>query len=257
MDAKRSELSRLRELAEKDEFPSPFAGDRPSFSRALTERRAPFPIIAEFKRASPSLGDIRVRAEVEDVVRQYAAGGAAALSILTEETWFKGDFDFMRRAASVADLPILRKDFIFDPLQIEMTASSPASALLLIVRLTPDVALTRDLRERAEKRGLECVVEVFDEHDLKIARDSGAKIIQVNSRDLGTLKVNRARASRLIRDYSPDNDEIWIAASGIKTANDVKEASRDGFSGALVGTTLMANGTPFDNLRKLLEDASL
>lgn len=251
--AKRDEISKLRELAEKGEFPRPFEGKRASFSGALIERRARFPVIAEFKRASPSMGDIRAEAEIEDVARQYFRAGAAALSILTEEVWFKGDFDFMRRAANVADIPILRKDFIFDPLQIEMTASSPASALLLIVRLTPNVPSLRESRERAEKLGLECVVEAFDERDLKMARDSGARIIQINSRDLGTLKVDRASAARLIRAYPPDKGEIWISASGVKTADDLREASRDGFSAALVGTTLMANGTPGEDLRKLLD----
>ncbi|MDE5831457.1 MAG: indole-3-glycerol-phosphate synthase [Desulfovibrio sp.] len=251
-ESKNREIARLRRLAEAGEFPDPRADARPVFSAALTASRDHFAVIAEYKRASPSLGLICDSISPEEAARQYEDAGAAALSILTETDWFRGDFNYLDRAAEVGSLPILRKDFIMDPLQVEMTASSRASALLLIVRLTPDVAVLRDLRELAEKRGLECAVEIFDEADLALARDSGAKLIQVNARDLSALRVNRGAVLRIARENPPERGEIWIAASGVKSRDDLKTSADAGYSAALVGSSLMANGAPGENLRRLL-----
>lgn len=173
-------------------------------------------MVAEYKRASPSRGVIREDLDVEEVVRQYAAAGPTPLSILTEETWFHGSLDFLTRAAApglypAAPLPLLRKDFIFDSLQVRATAATPASALLLIVRLTPEARLLRQLREEAEGFGLHAVVEIFDAADLRLARESGARIIQVNARDLQTFAVDRAACLSLARSCPPENGEIWVA----------------------------------------------
>ena len=108
----------------------------------------------------------------EEAAKQYAEAGASCLSVLTEETYFKGTLGHLKRM-SAPGLPLLRKDFIFDRLQVAATAATPASALLLIVRLTPDAALLRSLREQAEAHGIDAVVEIFDEADLALARESG------------------------------------------------------------------------------------
>ena len=206
-------------------------------------------MVAEYKRASPSRGVIREDLDVEEVVRQYAAAGADALSILTEETWFHGSLDFLTRAAApglypAAPLPLLRKDFIFDSLQVRATAATPASALLLIVRLTPEARLLRQLREEAEGFGLHAVVEIFDAADLRLARESGARIIQVNARDLQTFAVDRAACLSLARSCPPENGEIWVAASGISHAEHLVQAAEAGYQAALVGTALMEQGKP-------------
>ena len=257
MEAKRREVEELERLgAEKL---CPWCGDRPSFVSALARGGAgPLSVIAEYKRASPSRGVICESLEPEDVARQYKEAGAAALSVLTEERWFHGHISYLSRMASAmgeggeSRLPLLRKDFLFHPAQVAATLATPASALLLIVRLTPSARTLRDLRERAEKGGVEAVVEVFDEEDLALARESGAHVIQVNARDLASLRVDREACLRLIEKCPPKAGELWIAASGMSCRADLEEAAKRGFSAALVGSALMEEGRPGEALAALL-----
>ncbi|WP_446425579.1 indole-3-glycerol-phosphate synthase [Mailhella sp.] len=261
--AKQAEVGALERLAgQSGAFDEggplcPWKGERPAFRAALEQgggrRGLPLAVIAEFKKASPSRGVICEGLSVEEAAHQYADSGANALSILTEKQYFHGDMDYLRRATSeVPAMPLLRKDFLFHPLQVAATLASPASALLLIVRLTPDAALLRALREQAESAGVEAVVEVFDEADLRLARESGARIIQVNARDLVTLKVDRTACLRLARISPPRDGELWTAASGISCRNDLEAAAEAGFHAALVGSALMEGGAPGKALRRLL-----
>lgn len=246
----------MRKAAETGVLPIPSATFNRGFSQALTKNSG-IAAIAEYKRASPSRGIIREDLSVEDVAQQYAAAGASAISILTEEDWFKGDTVFLERAANVLKdnyIPLLRKDFIFDPVQVYATVSTPAAALLLIVRCTPDAILLRQLREQAESYGLDCVVEVFNAEDLHLARESGAKIIQVNARDLETLKVERKNCLRLIQDEKPQTGEIWIAASGMEETQHLREAQDAGFNAVLIGSSLMSAKYPGKRLEQLLAD---
>ncbi|MBO4300791.1 MAG: indole-3-glycerol-phosphate synthase, partial [Desulfovibrio sp.] len=206
--AKAEEVKALHRTAERGEMPPPYPGHRPAFTEALwtSPGRGLPAVIAEYKRASPSRGVICEDLSVEETARQYADAGAAALSILTEERFFHGRLEFLERAAEASLYngprpPLLRKDFIFDPLQVRATASTPASALLLIVRLTPDAHLLRRLREDAEAHGMQVVVEVFDAIDLRLARESGARVIQVNARDLDSLTVDRSACLALAKAY--------------------------------------------------------
>ena len=169
---------------------------------------------------------------------------AACLSVLTDRQFFQGEPDFLKQAPASTLLPLLRKDFIFDSLQVRATAATPASALLLIVRLTPEARLLRQLREEAEGFGLHAVVEIFDAADLRLARESGARIIQVNARDLQTFAVDRAACLSLARSCPPENGEIWVAASGISHAEHLVQAAEAGYQAALVGTALMEKGKP-------------
>ena len=214
-------------------------------------------MVAEYKRASPSRGVICENLDVEDVARQYAAAGASAVSVLTEEAFFRGRLEYLARAANPVlyngpRVPLLRKDFIFDPLQVRATAATPASALLLIVRLTPDSATLRALREQAESYGIQAVVEIFDAEDLRLARESGARIIQVNARDLESLAVDRDACLKLIRACPPASGELWIAASGMSSADHLRAAASAGYHAALVGSALMEGGAPGEALAALL-----
>ena len=267
--AKQAEVDALRLLADHGGMPAPLEGQRPDFLAALRgasnsplviEGR-PLTVVAEYKRASPSRGIICESLEVEEVARQYAAAGAACLSILTETAHFRGCLEYLDRAAEAglyagARPPLLRKDFIFDPLQVAATAATPASALLLIVRLTPDVTELRALREQAESHGMQAVVEVFDREDLRLARESGARIIQVNARDLETLKTDRGAALDLARTCPPQDGETWIAASGIGRGEHLLAAAKAGFHAALVGSSLMEGAQPGRALSGLLEEAA-
>lgn len=254
-DAKRGEIARLTVQAEAGRLPAPFSGARPAFREALRLRPDGLPaVIAEYKRASPSAGDIAPDLPPEDVAGQYARAGAACLSVLTEEAHFRGDLAFLGRMAGYGP-PMLRKDFIFHPLQVAETAATPASALLLIVRLTPDVALLRRLREDAEAHGIDAVVEVFDAADLALARAAGSRIIQVNARDLEHFTVDRAACLRLADTFRHDADgreERWIAASGMDRREHLRAAADAGFDAALLGTALMRGGRPGEALRALL-----
>ncbi len=261
--AKQAEVEALKALEAQGALPPVYEGRRPDF-RAAFDRRAPgcpLAVVAEYKRASPSRGVICESLDVEDVARQYAAAGASALSVLTEETFFRGRLEYLARAAAPAlytgpRVPLLRKDFIFDPLQVRATAATPASALLLIVRLTPDAATLRALREQAEGYGIQAVVEIFDAADLRLARESGARIIQVNARDLESLAVDREACLHLVRACLPAKGEQWIAASGMSSAEHLLAATEAGYHAALVGSALMENGTPGETLAALLGAAA-
>lgn len=244
---KEAEIAALK----KNGVPPPFSGQRPAFSAAL--KGGEISVIAEYKRASPSRGVICESVAVDEAARQYAASGASALSILTEREWFGGDLAYIARAARTG-LPVLRKDFIFDEIQARESAATPASAILLIVRQTPDPDLLRDLRECAEAYGMEAVVEIFDAREAEIARKSGARIIQANARDLQKLAVDRRGVFSVIAQARKDGSETWIAASGIEHGAHLREAELAGFDAALVGTALMRRGMPGADLEILLGD---
>lgn len=254
--AKKAEIAALLRAQENGLLPAPKNSRRPDFASAIHSRKG-ISVIAEYKRASPSKGRIRSDLDVEDVARQYQAAGATAMSILTEESFFDGKLAYLEQAANVTNgaVPLLRKDFIFDPIQIDATATTPAAALLLIARFYASASELRELREHAESFGIAAVVEVFAADDLAMARDSGARIIQVNARDLDKLIVDRAACLELIRKNRPAKGEIWIAASGISKPEHLQEAEEIGFHAALVGSSLMESGQPGENLAALLKGA--
>lgn len=250
--AKQAEIADLKQNPLAPESYAPIK--RANFGAAI---RLPdkIAVIAEYKRASPSKGLIRSDLNVEDVAVQYEQAGAAAISILTEQTYFDGNLDYLAVASKVCSRPLLRKDFIFDICQIDATARTPAAALLLITRLYQSPAELGRLIERAESYGMDAVVEIFDANDLAMARDAGASIIQINSRDLQSLKVDRRASLELIAQAKPQKHETWIAASGIDKPVHLKEAREAGFNAVLVGGALMASGQPGANLEALLRGA--
>jgi indole-3-glycerol phosphate synthase len=249
--AKTAEIAALTALFAKEALPPPFAGSRPSFTASL-KTKAPLAVIAEYKRASPSKGDINLVATPEQAARTYAAAGAGALSVLTEREYFKGDIRFLERMAAPG-LPLLRKDFILHPLQVDQTAASPASALLLIVRMLDDPML-RTLLLRCRELGLEAVVEVCDGEDLQRAHAAQASIIQVNNRDLDTLRVDLDLSRRLAA--CKRSGEFWITASGISCREDLTGLLNLGFDAALVGSSLMEGTDPGQGLTALLRGES-
>ena len=255
--AKTLEIMALRRLDAAGSLPPPYPGPRLDFADRLRRRAADqgLAVIAEYKRASPSQGDLDLTLGPDQAALAFARGGAAAMSVLTEKSRFRGRRGFIARAwdggAEHFGLPILRKDFIFDPLQVRATAALPAAALLLIVKLTPQAAKLRELRLLAESFGLQAVVEVLDEADLDLARASGAAIIQVNARDFKDLSVDLNRVLDLARRCGPEAGELWIAASGLSRPEELAAAAEAGFTAALVGTALMYGGRPAEALKRL------
>ncbi|HID60880.1 MAG TPA: indole-3-glycerol phosphate synthase TrpC [Hadesarchaea archaeon] len=198
-------------------------------------RASGIPVIAEIKRASPSAGDIRPGADVSEVARAMLRGGAVSLSVLTEQKYFKGDPNFLRKVRKITEAPLLCKDFVVDEYQIYEAAELGADVLLLIVKVLRG-ELRRFMRLVGEL-GMESLVEVTNEEEAKLAVSEGAKLVGVNNRDLETLKVNLNRTARLAP-LIPD-DTTLVSESGIRTPEDAKKMLDSGADAVLVGTALM------------------
>ncbi|HDQ40131.1 MAG TPA: indole-3-glycerol-phosphate synthase [Desulfonatronum sp.] len=246
--AKQAEIRALQAMAAVWTLPEPLQVCRPSLRRALLEQ-SPGAVIAEYKRASPSKGLINAGWFPEQAASGYARAGAAALSVLTEQTYFQGRLEYLDAMAGPG-LPLLRKDFLLHPLQVRQSAATPASAVLLIARmLTPHELAT--MLAACDEFGLEAVVEIFDQADLDRAKHVGARIIQVNNRDLDTLSTDLGVSLELIGRKSAD--EVWISASGLQTARDMARMRDAGFDGLLMGTRLMQAPDPGAVLAGLLK----
>jgi indole-3-glycerol phosphate synthase len=207
-------------------------------------------IIAEFKRRSPSLGIIRDDLSVDEVARRYERGGACAISVLTEEEFFGGSIADLRVARSTTNLPLLRKDFILDPLQIYEAAISGADAVLLIVAALDDISLKK-LRALAEHElGLDALVEVHSSEELNRALNADAKVIGVNNRDLRTFRVSLDTSEHLIAEAPPDR--VMISESGLQDAESLRHLRTLGFRGFLIGEALMRASDPESALRDLI-----
>lgn len=216
------------------------------FKESLT--RPGIRIIAEFKRASPSLGDIAPGADPAERAAAYERGGAAAMSVLCDTARFKGSPDDLRRAASASSLPLLAKDFITAPERLEEVAAAGAAAALLIVRYLDDAALAA-LLARTRELGMDALVETRSEEEIARAVAAGADIIGVNSRDLETLAVDIAVAERLLGRI-PDG-VVRVAESGVATRADVERLAAAGADAFLVGTALMRAADPAEKLMEL------
>jgi indole-3-glycerol phosphate synthase len=227
----------------------PGRGDDRPFSEALV--RPGLSLIAEFKRRSPSSGEIRPGAEVAEIVSAYERGGAAALSVLTEEASFGGSLDDLRAAREASDLPILRKDFTVDPYQLYETAVSGADAVLLIVAALSDDDLV-SLYDTARALDLDCVVEVHDANDLERALGLDADVIGINNRDLRDLSVDVATTLELMTDV-PAGKTV-VSESGYEYRGQLDELDRIGVDAVLIGETLMRAGDPESMVRELTMD---
>lgn len=220
---------------------------------ALSDRSQPH-VIAEFKRRSPSKGPIKSAADPAATAQIYESAGAAAISVLTEEDYFDGSLDDLRKVRQATSLPVLRKDFIFDKYQVYESAAAGADALLLIVAALDDQTL-RGLREVAEDElGMDALVEVHTRGELDRAVACGARLIGVNNRDLGTFKVSVATSGELAR-FAPA-DVILVSESGLTPA-DVREFFGIGYSGFLVGESLMRSDDPAGAIRDFTRESEL
>lgn len=225
-------------LAELRERVARRTATRPSLRRALA---APgVQVIAEIKRASPSKGELAPNLDAASQARAYATGGAAAISVLTEPDRFRGSLEDLR-AATLAGPPVLRKDFVVDEFQIWQAADAGASAVLLIV-----AALASDeiaaLQATAIEAGLDTLIEVHDEAELRTALQVSPAIVGVNARDLRTFEVNRG-AFAALRPLIPA-DVVAVAESGVRGPEDVVAAGAAGADAVLVGESLVRSRTP-------------
>jgi indole-3-glycerol phosphate synthase len=212
-------------------------------------------IIAEFKRRSPSAGIIRSDLSATEVARCYERGGACAISVLTDEEYFGGSIFDLTTVRASTDLPIVRKDFIIDPVQIYEAAVAGADAVLLIAGALDDTALAK-LRAIAEDElALDALAEVHTSEELRRALNAGAKMIGVNNRNLQTFQVSLDTSERLIAEAP--RDRIMISESGLKNAKSLRHLQALGFRGFLIGEALMRAGDPEAALRDLIAATEL
>lgn len=217
-----------------------------SFAAAL--RRADVAVIAEVKRRSPSRGDIAPDLSAALQATRYSAGGAAALSILTEPDRFGGDVADLDAARAAVAVPLLKKDFNVDPIQLIEAAAHGASAVLLIARALPPATLASLARD-ARALGLEPLVEVRDEAELEAALQAEAVLVGVNNRNLETLVIDPATGDRMLPLIPAHCIAIW--ESGVQAPDDVRRAAAVGADAVLVGSSVSAAADPAAAVRAL------
>lgn len=240
-------VERLQEVG-RDRLEA-FAAEEPgtlSLRAALLSAPAPA-IVAEVKRATPREGVLAESLDARDQAAAYAAGGAAAVSVLTEPQWFLGHVDDVQ-ACKDAGPPVLRKDFILDPLQVLESRAIGADALLLIARLLGPQDLA-ELLTLTRSLGMEALVEVFDERDLELALGAGASLVGVNHRDLETFEVDTGRTAKLAP-LMPAEVTL-VALSGVSTRSHVEDLVAAGADAVLVGSSLVTAADPAAKLREL------
>lgn len=221
-----------------------------ALSRAL--RADGINIIAEFKRRSPSKGVIRDGADLPSIVHSYQTGGAVALSVLTEEDYFDGSLEDLRAVKKSVDLPVLRKDFLFDEYQIHEAAAAGADAVLLIVAALDDQQL-ESLRHLAEDElGMDALVEAHNAEEMDRAASCGAKLLGINNRDLRTFAVTLETSVKLAR-LAP-REALLVSESGLSQSADLRRLREHGFHGFLIGESLLRATNPELALRDLRND---
>lgn len=230
----------------------------------VADRRTPFAfrtalarggvsVIAEIKAASPSAGSIVEDPDVESIARDYARGGAAALSVVTEPEFFRGSREWLTRAREAGGLPVVMKDFVVEPSQILRGVAAGADAVLLLASLL-DAARIRDFIALLEAYGCDALVEVHDEQELERAVEGGARLIGVNNRDLRDFRVDLGTSERLGALMPPD--VVRVAESGIRTRADVDRLRAAGFHAFLVGESLLRQNDRSGAVRALVDDRS-
>jgi indole-3-glycerol phosphate synthase len=238
-------------LAELERRAKALAPARRDFRAALVAR--PPSVIAEIKKASPSKGLLSEHFDPVRLAREYESGGAAAISVLTDERFFQGSLANLCAAREAAGLPVLRKDFALDEYHVVEAAAHGADAILLIAAIL-DVTRMRALRQLAAAFGIAALVEAHDEAELDAALESGAAIVGINNRNLRTFEVRLDTSARLAARIPAD--VVRVAESGIHSGADIRLLRDAGYQAFLVGERLMKSDQPGEDLRKLLQDAA-
>ncbi|HMG52974.1 MAG TPA: indole-3-glycerol phosphate synthase TrpC [Kofleriaceae bacterium] len=209
---------------------------------------APVRVIAEIKRASPSAGPIRAGADPAAIARDYARGGASALSVLTDRQFFDGELGFLARVRAAVDLPLLRKDFVIDAYQVAEARAAGADGVLLIVAALTAAQLA-ELIAAARAYQLDVLVEVHDLDEVDVALAAGATLLGVNHRDLRTFTMDMSLTARIAPRVPAS--VVLVGESGIRTSDDVEVIGGAGAHAVLVGEQLMRAGSPGDALLAL------
>lgn len=248
VETKRSEIQTL--LARASTLEASLATARPTRElRGALACSGTVSLIAECKRRSPGAGDIRPGLDPVTLTTGYEAAGASALSVLTDATYFGGSLDDLRAVSEATRIPVLRKDFTLDPLQVIEARGAGADAVLLIVRILDDHALQL-LHSEAGALGMGALVEVHDAHELERALRVGAALIGVNNRDLATFTTDLDTTVRLLEQVP--NDVVVVSESGIRDRGDVEVLGQAGVDAILVGESLLRAELPADAVRAMV-----
>ncbi len=238
-------LTRLQERIGQQDKPRGFAAALRQQSKAGTA------IIAEVKKGSPSKGIIRADFDPCDIARRYQAGGAACLSVLTDQRFFMGSLAYLEAISQIVSLPLLRKDFVIDPYQIYEARAAGADAVLLIAAaLSQDVL--RDLISVASDLALDVLLEVHNENELERALQLPVELIGINNRDLNTFHTDLAVTERLLP-MIPE-DRLVVAESGLRCRADIRRLQQAGAGAFLIGESLMREADLEQKLQELLHD---
>lgn len=244
---KRAEVEQLRPRASELDRQAQTRQDFRNFRAALQRDDHKLAVIAEVKKASPSAGVIAQSFNPVEVAKNYERNGADAISVLTDTKFFQGKLEDLVNVRRNASLPLLRKDFILDEIQIAESVANGADAILLIVAALKEPRLLDLLKAVADYK-VDALVEVHTEEELHLALEAGSKIIGVNNRNLGTFEVDLGVTEKLCRDV-PDN-VILVSESGIKTPKDVARLKGCGVDAVLVGEALMRGEISVDQLQR-------
>ncbi len=249
---KKLEVAKLRPRAEKLKQAAAARKDFRDFAGALRQDDG-VALIAEVKKASPSAGVIVENFDAIQIARDYEDAGASALSVLTDEKFFQGRIEYLQQIRDAVGLPLLRKDFVIDELQIHESIARGADAILLIVAILDDAQL-KGFRELATQLRLAALVEVHDEAELDRALASGAEIIGVNNRDLRDFSVSLATTEKLAAKLKRGmcGKYTIVAESGIHMRADVERVAKAGADAILVGESLMRSGDNAGKMKELL-----
>ncbi|HVF12658.1 MAG TPA: indole-3-glycerol phosphate synthase TrpC [Actinomycetota bacterium] len=209
-------------------------------------------LIAEFKRRSPSAGELNPQADPEAQAKAYESGGASAMSVLTEPEFFGGGFEDLLTARQSCSLPVLRKDFLLVPVQVVEARAYSADAVLLIAAAIKDRILLKEMCAAAEEMGMDALIEVHEEKELDLAFEVEPLLIGVNQRDLTTFKIDHDLAIR-VRKEIPDNVTV-VAESGVSSPEQIQQMRKSGIDAVLVGETLMKTEDPAQAIKELLAE---
>ncbi len=211
-------------------------------------KNSPFTVIAEIKRGSPSKGKLATIESPAVLAQQYVAGGAGAISVLTDSEFYASLNDLQKVTEAIPEMPIIRKDFVIDPLQIAEAAAAGASTILLIVKILG--SRTKDMINLAISLGLDALVEVHDEQELQVAIDAGAQIVGVNNRDLTIFTVDLSVSERLAT-LIPEGI-FKVSESGIHTIEDIRRLKACGYDAVLIGESIVTADSPEQKIQELL-----
>jgi len=250
LDQKRTEIARLLPRLEHLRAAALLRNDYRGFTTAIDHGPDALGLIAEVKKASPSVGTIVENFDPVAIAQAYQAAGAHAISVLTDEQFFQGSLSYLTQIRQAVGLPLLRKDFILHEAQIFEAAVAGADAILLIVAALEQADLER-LHEIAVTLGLDVLVEVHTLPELERALDCGARLIGINNRNLTTFEVD-LRATEIISEEVPE-DVILVSESGIKTQADARRVFAAGVNALLVGESLMRTGDVAAQVAVLLD----